>query len=258
MNDIQDKEFFLKACFEEYKSLREESRQASVNMISSISIGMGAAALVTVAGITSWVDDQSNVPLFVFLFIIPLLLAVILSFWLGEAARFMRVGDYICFIELKVSMLLNGFYNNNIENNSSEIKWSEIQYNIENRLKLPHTDLKMGRPMLWEQWLRKIWKASKAKKSLARFFSTSGHMPWIYALRLGLQLIILDFSLGIGIYRLWIYNGFENINNTQWAIIISFLGIFILFNWFVINQSRKLIIKKDPIDLNELLSPSNS
>ena len=52
---MEGQEKYFTACLEEYKTLREESKQTSINMISSMTIGVGIAAVSTVAGSLGWI-----------------------------------------------------------------------------------------------------------------------------------------------------------------------------------------------------------
>ena len=116
MGEDKEKEMYLNACLEEYKTLREESRQASINMITSLAIGLGVTIFLALSGVNLFVDGFTLTPgeiyylLCVFCIILPLLLGLIIALWLGELARFKRAGNFICFIEEKISMLLNDFY----------------------------------------------------------------------------------------------------------------------------------------------------
>ncbi len=236
---------YLMACIEEYKTLREESRQASVNMITSMSIGIGVAALAMVTGITSTSSaSESAIPIVILCGIIPFLLALITSFWLGEAARFKRAGDYICFIEFKISIILDEFYANNIEK-----KWKENQEKFETELKIPHTKLPLGRPMQWEHWLRDV-----------------GHMKSLYAFRLGLLIIAFLAPLAIGIgYAIRSYsidcvdiNCIANLFNRNPIIVLWVLFITVAYFVFVFSYTAKLKVKPNPISFDEILSHTKS
>jgi hypothetical protein len=159
MGEEKEKEMYLNACLEEYKSIREESRQASINMIRTLSIGIGATTIAVIASFNIFdkVITLSGynliIVLSIFCVILPFLIALITAFWLGELARFKRAGNYICFIETKVSMLLDEYYNKKIKN-----KWEDIQNIIEKKLKVTNTISELGRPLQWEIWLRSFKK----------------------------------------------------------------------------------------------------
>jgi len=242
MRENKDKEMFLNACFEEYKTLREESKQASINMITSMSIGIGVAAIAMVTGITSFKGDvpESIISLYILCGIIPFLIALITSFWLGEAARFKRAGDYICFIESKISIILDEIYQDNIKE-----KWSEIQKEIESYLKIQNSKLPLGRPMQWEHWLRDV-----------------GHMKGLYIFRLGLLILAFIGPMVIGLnYAFKTIDGvpfsFDSITalyNNYPYLLPWILSITCAYFVFIYLYTAKLKVKTSPIPLDELLS----
>lgn len=247
---MKDEDKYFLACLEEYKTLREESKQASINMISSMSIGIGIAVVATVAGISFLTDKNNSLtpqnlifPLSLFGLIVPFLLFLITAFWLGELARFKRAGNYICFIETKISMLLNQFYKNNLEKS-----WKISQKYIEDRLKVDYSISELGRPLQWEIWLRSFEKE--------KVLSTSGHMKWIYRLRAGL----LFFAFyGTIFYGFWLIGHFLTIGLLQLSFGISVLITLmiimaIIYLIIFIILGKQLGIKQEPIVLSELFS----
>ena len=252
--------FFI-ACLEEYKSIRGESREASINMIRSLSIGIGSAAIAVIAsfnffnGVNFLTGYNLIIILSIFCIIMPFLLALITAFWLGELARFKRAGNYICFIEAKVSMLLDDYYNNKIKN-----KWEKIQNIIERDLNVTNTLSELGRPIQWEIWLRSPEEKfvsdsfyEKIKQFIKQLFSTSGHMKWIYLTRLALLVVSFTIALFVG-FKL-VINSYTQISLLTfylfviWMIIIG--GAYFVF---VIKISRKLGIKQGPIILSKIFS----
>ena len=99
-----DTELYWKMLGEEYKTLREESRQISVNMFVALQIGTALVAVVMAAGFSVWGEDHTAV-IVIFFVLVPLLGSLALFLWLGEMLRFKRVGDYLCFVEAKVGKL---------------------------------------------------------------------------------------------------------------------------------------------------------
>ena len=247
-------EVYLNACFEEYKALRNEIRQASVNMITSLSIGIGGSALLALASFnlfgssTSTINSNNLIMLLsTFCILIPLLLGLVTAFWLGEVTRLKQIGNYLCFIEAKISMLLDDFYKNKIEK-----KWPKIQTNIERKLKIPHTKSELGRPLQWETWLRSF-KSDK-------IFSTSGHMKWIYMIRLGLLFVSFSLAWLFGLYLIletYIFNSTDQFNYLTPSFYLFGFCLFssgILYFYVVLKTSLRLAVKQEPIFLSEIFS----
>src|SRR6266516_2526583 len=90
---------------EEYKTLRDESKQASVNMWTAVQWGAVFIGATIGLGLTQWTAGGPITPL-AFDIVVPSFSGFIMAFWLGEAARFKRVGDYLCLVEQKLSFLL--------------------------------------------------------------------------------------------------------------------------------------------------------
>jgi hypothetical protein len=252
---MEDEEKYFNACLEEYKTLREESEQASINMISSMSIGLGTAAIATIYGF-SFLTDKNNYsisaqnllfPLTIFCLIVPFLLFLITAFWLGELARFKRAGNYICFIEAKISLLLNKFYKTSIET-----KWKEIQPEIEEKLKMTKTKSEIGRPLQWEIWLRSFTDDKNSKKIL----TTSGHMKWIYNIRA----ILLLFSFcSIILFGFWLVITFYSILSLLSFIILVVSMTVLTFFYLVLffTFGKQLGIKQGPVILSKLFPPDS-
>jgi hypothetical protein len=167
---------FLDLVKEEYRTLRDESKQATINMLAAIQVGASVIGALMYAGFSQW-NTSPSVVLFVFFLIVPVLGAVSIFIWVGEAIRMKRVGDYLCIVEQKASFALqkaNAFP-------FTEQDWLPIQRRVETALDIktwhPQTD-----PLCWEQWLRE----SRAKGLRALFGEAVGHQTLIYMIRLGL------------------------------------------------------------------------
>jgi hypothetical protein len=83
-----DKALYLSVMIEEYKTLRDESKQASINMFAALQLGAGFVGLTIAAGFTQWgrSTDITEV-MIVFMILVPLLCALSTFIWLGEAVR---------------------------------------------------------------------------------------------------------------------------------------------------------------------------
>ncbi len=190
---MEEQKNYLSILAEEYKSLREESRQASINMFTSLQWGAAIIGVIIAASFTQW-NKEHAVVLITFLFIVPLLCAIAMFLWLGEAARFKRVGDYICLIEQKVGIVLQDFK----DKMELKQKWEFYRNKIEDNLSMSRDNMDFADPLTWEQWLKNM----KGKKA------TEGHMKIIYAFRMALFILIMFTSFIIGVYYVFTHPKF--------------------------------------------------
>lgn len=188
------KEYLLMVT-EEYKSLRDENKQASINMFSALNWGAAILGLIIAAGFTQW-NKQHAVVLLIFFIFSPTLSAMTMFLWLGDAVRFKRAGDYICLIEQKVGMVLDEVK----KKYSLKENWDQLKQHIEDSIKIPSTsyDLDLSDPLAWEQWLKDM----KGKGP------TVGHLAMIYKIRLGFFVLLMIFSFLTGIYYVFIHPKF--------------------------------------------------
>lgn len=182
---MKNAEQYLSLLIEEYKSLRDESIKTSENMFAALRWGAAVLGVVIAAGFTQW-NKQHAVVLLIFYIIVPLLSGMSMFLWLGEAVRFKRVGDYICFIEQKAGMIIDDFKS---QTNINE-KWKMLQQEIEKNLLMHHSTLDMSDPLVWEQWLREM-----KGKSI-----TEGHLTLIYLIRFSFFPILMILSLLFATY----------------------------------------------------------
>ena len=173
---------YLLLLAEEYKSLRDESKQVSINMFAALRWGAAVVGVVIAAGFTQW-NEEPAVVLLIFYVVVPVLSVMSMFLWIGEAVRFKRVGDYICFIEQKAGMILDEFKSRT----GIREKWEKVQREMEENLLINHTVLDMSDPLVWEQWLRDM-KGKKGKSA------TEGHVSWIYRIRLSFFPLAMVFS----------------------------------------------------------------
>jgi len=237
MDDVKQ---YLSLIAEEYKSLRDESKQASINMFAALRWGAAVLGVVIAAGFTQW-NKQHVIVLLTFYVAVPLLSAMAMFLWLGEAARFKRVGDYICLIEQKAGMVLDEFK----RQYAIKEKWAELQKHIEENIVISPSSLDLSDPLAWEQWLKDM----KGKKL------TEGHLAWIYRIRLAFFPILMLFSFLTGTYYVlthprfiptWLIP-FENlVPETKTGVVILILSsILIIFTAVLMAYiiGRKLDVK---------------
>ncbi len=233
---MDDPKNYLFALVEEYKSLRDESKQASINMFAAFQWGAAVLGVIIAAAFTQW-GKQDAVVLLTFYLIVPILSAMTLFLWLGEATRFRRVGDYICLLEQKAGIILNDFkQHNNVEN-----IWSANVTKIEDSLKMPHSELDLSDPLVWEQWLRDMKDKSP----------TTGHIEWIYKIRFGFFILLMVVSFMIATYYASIHPRFLLIpvrkavkdlmpdTNTKLIILLVMSLIFILVVFVIAYRFAK-------------------
>ena len=182
---------YLASIYEEYKTIRDESKQASINMFTSLQWG-GVTIGVVLAAVLSK-GDNASIPLISFVFI-PLLAGATLVLWLGEAIRLKRAGDYICFIEQKVSLLFDDFRNRS----GITSYFNEWQETLTASFQLTPSDVDLSEPMAWEQWLKDMKDREKSKHN-----STEGHQKYIYLYRLAFIVILPFVSLVAGLIYCW-------------------------------------------------------
>jgi len=227
---------YIDVTLEEYKALRNESRQCSANIFTALYIGFGAIGILCAVGFPLLNGEKTvDSGLIIFGLFIPVIALGISFLILAEATRFKRVGDYICFIEIKLSSLFKEITEKNIKN------WTSCQKIIENKLLYPHVSIDLSEPLIWERWLRECPK----KK-----FTLAGHLNWVYVLRIGLLAIISFLSFGTAVYYMKITS--ESKLSLDWIIFITiFLSISYGLTWVIIYCMGRRITKTSPVNMNE-------
>ncbi len=245
-------ENFIATALEEYKTLRDESKQCSINMFSAFSIGLGVIGIAAISGFSLWgVPEGQFVSLIVFYAFIPIVIGSSVFLWLGEAARFKRVGDYICFIEIKLSLIFKELCK---DNNFGE-KWEFFQKRIEHNLKLPSTKLYLGYPLVWEQWLRDTRLIPTKRR-----FQAIGHLGWVYKSRLCSFMAIFALSWIVALiltfkYYKWEFPPTFSYISRHYFILFLLGGIVLLFLVFwgsIYIIGKELETKSKTIDLDEI------
>jgi hypothetical protein len=211
-------------------------------MFAALQWGAAVQGVVVVVAFTQW-NKQPGVVLFAFYLLVPALCAMTMLLWLGEAARMKRAGDYIAILEQKVGLLLDQFRR---ESREFEFEWAQVQARIEKNLNLSLTEVDLGDPLAWEQWL----------KEMAGRNASEGHLKLLYQLRIAFFPFLMVSSLSIGMYYSFCDPGvvafrFMGIppvftRSEQWLVpllmIVGWVGFFATtsFSFFIGQQlSRK-------------------
>jgi hypothetical protein len=93
-NAARDRDLVL----EEYRTLRDESKQANTNMFTAIQWGSVIVGVTMTATFTQW-DDEHGVVIVLLAAVVPALSLMTTFLWLGEAARLTRAGEYLSRLE---------------------------------------------------------------------------------------------------------------------------------------------------------------
>lgn len=239
MNDAE--KLYLSIMIEEYKTLRDESKQANINMFVTLQFGTVFVGLTLGVGFNQW--DKINISVTVFTVIVPLLAAFSMFIWLGEAIRMRRVGDYLTFLEQKIGLLFS--IGSNAISNSIYKQIKILQEKAEKCLGFVRSPIDLIDPLCWEHWLRNTRSLQKIS-----FFETSGHQMMIYLIRLIFFPMIAITSFGIGTYRAVHHIDWSKINS--WSIDPLFLALiigFLIITTFVygFNIAYNLNKKVQPI-----------
>ncbi|MBU1937406.1 hypothetical protein KKG05_08400 [bacterium] len=173
-------ESYLSLLVEEYRSLRDESKQISINMFTALKWGAAFLSVLIAAGFTLW-NKQHGAVLVIFYLLIPLLSGISMMFWLGEASRYRRVGRYLCFVEQKAGLIISRFS----ERLKLEEHWKSLQEKLEEDLDFKPVTFDMSHPLCWEHWLRN---------------SKHGHQAFPYSVRASLFIVIMLLSWIIATY----------------------------------------------------------
>ncbi len=92
---------WLEVVMEEYKNLRKESLTSMQMQQSILSLGAATVGVALSSAFATW--DRSPLPEFLFLFLVPILIYLIVLVWLGEVGRMFRAGHFLSKLEEKVN-----------------------------------------------------------------------------------------------------------------------------------------------------------
>ncbi|MFV9644354.1 MAG: hypothetical protein ACNYWU_00890 [Desulfobacterales bacterium] len=92
---------WLEVVMEEYKTLRQESLTSMQMQQSILNFGTATVGIALSGGFAAW--DKTPLPEFIFLFLIPIVIYLIVLVWLGEVGRMFRAGNFLCELEEKVN-----------------------------------------------------------------------------------------------------------------------------------------------------------
>jgi hypothetical protein len=156
MTEDNEAKAYISLATEEYRTLREESKQASINMWTAMQWGSALIGVSVGVGLSQWSASNPATAL-AFDVVVPVFACLMMLFWLGEAARFKRAGDYLCLLEGKLSLILRS--TNQVPATLSSV-WPEMQRRAEADLNMlpvaagSDSELVVAAPLAWEQWLR--------------------------------------------------------------------------------------------------------
>ena len=138
----------IELIFEDYKLLREESLQSMRNRNAILTFGLTVLGVVFHAGVSSLTIGSTTgewLSFFIFYLAMPVLSLLILTLWLGEAARMTRVGLYLKEREKLINQLIK------ITANSKHWTLSEnFDFNI----------------IYWENFIRERVKGERTRQLL--------------------------------------------------------------------------------------------
>lgn len=203
---------------EEYKSVRDEAKQAELNTFTALQWGAVLLGALMAAGFSQWLGSKAIV-MVIFLGFVPLLAFVTLFIWIGEMIRMKRAGDYLCVIEKKMAVLADD------AGLAPDFgSWKVTKQTIEVDLAFELSGLPLTDPLNWERWLR---DARPPTFSL----SSSGHQ-WITNLARAAFFPLVAFcSMAIGTYHYVRVPKPEPFSLPSW-----FFSMLITFAWLVIGS----------------------
>lgn len=189
-----DEKLYLSTILEEYKSLRDESKQININMFLSFQIGTLFIGVTLSAAFNQW--EKLAVSGVILIVILPLASLMFMHIWLGEAVRLKRVGDYLAFVEQKIGILFS------VNCGISKLIYEEIhiiQKESERIFKFTQVPIGLINPLCWENWLRS--SRPQGGYALAKIFNVSGHQTFLNLVRLSFFPAVAIVSIYIGFYR---------------------------------------------------------
>jgi hypothetical protein len=187
---------------EEYKVVRDESKQAELNTFTALQWGAALLGVLAAAGFYHW-KNSGFIVASVFLGFVPLLAIASLYIWIGEMVRMKRAGDYLCLLERKAALLIG---DRDLEPNLA--LWPDDKHKVEDWLRLRNSDRTLADPLNWEQWLRETrapfsWWVFFRPRVRRESLSSSGHQVITSVAKLAFFPAVATLSLGIGTYYCW-------------------------------------------------------
>lgn len=244
--DYEPTKMYLGALTEEYRTIRDESKQANINMMLVMQIGAAACAVVIGAAAARWEDVNGATPLLL-LVVVPILSAVSLLIWIGEARRFRRAGDYLCLVERKVWLAIKAL----ALPRALEQEWPSQQMLFEVALGFIPTEPLCG-PLSWEQWLRTARSRTRFEWSV-----TSGHDLLLYIVRAAFFPAIMAVSMVLGLLQLWTTGTDAFGEAWGWLVGISF-AILLVSVGLAISIAWKIQKPADPTTWPQMAIPSSA
>lgn len=177
---------YVAVVIEEYKTLRDECKQTTINMWTAMQWTSVLIAALFGVGLNQW-NESGPTSAIVFGLMLPSFSFITMAFWLGEAVRLKRGGDYIYLLERKLEFL---FRQAQTIPQPMIDAWSRLQGMEEFRIhvSVSPTDplmVPLVAPLSWETWIRGRRAAG----------ATQAHSGLLFAVRLGFFLMVSVGSL---------------------------------------------------------------
>jgi hypothetical protein len=219
--DYEPTKMYLAVLTEEYKTLRDESKQASINMLFVMQIGGAVSAAIIAAAGAAWQTHNGLAP-FLFFIVLPIVAAMSMLIWMGEARRFKRVGDYLCMLEWKFYLIVDDIGFPSVLHQV----WDAQQRDLEEALGFVPSERTLLGPLAWEQWLR-----FARPLKFPEVIRTSGHDLLLYIVRAAFFPALMLLSIVLGILQM----SAVSFHSTTWEYVR-------MFGWAILGASVLLAI----------------
>lgn len=175
---------------EEYKTVRDESKQAEINTFTALQWGATLVVFAAGAGLTQWgIVGRDAVVVSAFTIFIPLFGLSSFYVWLGEVLRIQRAGNYLFLLEQKVATL--------IPTSLSTSEWTlPVQRKAERAVGLTESEALIGL-LNFESWLR------QTRRDVLDFNTRGGHEPITQLPRFFFFPVVTLLSWCVGTYYWW-------------------------------------------------------
>ncbi|HEY0017275.1 MAG TPA: hypothetical protein VGC13_13275 [Longimicrobium sp.] len=239
---------YVSLVLEEYKSLRDESKQATINMWTAMQWTSVIFAALFGVGLNQW-SSEGPTALLVFGLLVPCFSLVTMLFWLGEAVRLKRTGDYIYLLERKLALIFREA--ERIPDALTRL-WPKIQQNEEFRIRITDapeekTLVTLVAPLSWETWLRE----RRSQRGI------HAHQGLLFAFRLGFFLMV---SVGSSVLALlWLSEQQCPVHSAIYKLVYILGGIVLVATLGnAIYWGRSLNVKMRPLNTKPSTSPPDS